>query len=64
MIKNKIGNVCDHLCAYYCNQCWIDECRAYTIPCSEQERIQREYGTAKCIGWGQRLSLLLPVRGS
>jgi len=40
MVDHKIGRVSDEVCAQ-CAQCWEGECRAFTVPHSEAERIQR-----------------------
>lgn len=41
MIKNKIRAVPDSVCEK-CTQLWEDECRAWEMPHSEEERLSRK----------------------
>lgn len=48
MIKGKIEQVGDQICGH-CAQNYQDECRAFEVPHSDQERTEREKGDALCI---------------
>jgi len=50
-IPYKIKNVSDSLCRK-CHQCYEDKCRAFCVPHSEEERLQREGKECLCMKLG------------
>ena len=45
MVKYKIKSVPDEICEG-CSQNWQEECRAYNMPQSKEERKQRKQGNS------------------